>query len=239
MLSVLSAEGGPAGAGQDVGNAEDERLWTVFQGLVDAHGRTRAARVLGVNYRTVVANLEAGRLSRRMRSALQAYQESEAGQPEETGERAAGLEEAREKPDSELVSAGEENTEGEWRSSERAHGLPDTSVVTLEPQPDEEHAFGPAAELVAEWRRLRTGGTSIGSGVEQARAEERRWELEILLIEEHGLTLPPDREPLQGSERDDHLRWRREALAHARRQRLTAERWATVRKVLTLGLWQG
>jgi hypothetical protein len=75
--------------------------------------------------------------------------------------------------------------------------------------------------------------------VDQACAEERRWELEVRLIEEYGLTLPADGEPLQGSERDNHLRWRREALAHARRQRLTAERWATVRKVLTLGLWQG
>ena len=57
---------------EDGGSTGDERLWTVFQGLVNDHGRTRAARVLGVNYRTVVANLEAGRLSRRMRSALQA-----------------------------------------------------------------------------------------------------------------------------------------------------------------------
>jgi hypothetical protein len=148
----------PAGAGQDGGSTEDERLWTVFQGLVDDHGRTRAARVLGVNYRTVVANLEAGRLSRRMRSALQAYQESEAEQPEETGRRVAGPEEAREKPDPGPRPGVEVSVEGEWRSPGGAYGLPDASVVTLEPQPDEEHAFGPAAGLVAEWRELRTGG---------------------------------------------------------------------------------
>ena len=129
----------------------------------------------------------------------------------------AGPEEALERPESVPAPAVEETVGGECPPQGRAHGLPDAGVVTPEPQPDEEHAFGSAAELVAEWRRLRTGGTSIGSGVEQARAEERRWELEILLIEEHGLTLPPDREPLQGSKRDDHLRWRREALAHARR----------------------
>ena len=57
----------------------------MLQELLDDHGRTGAARVLGVDYRTVVANLEADRLSRRMRSAVQAYQESKAGQPEETG----------------------------------------------------------------------------------------------------------------------------------------------------------
>ena len=114
----------------------------------------------------------------------------------------------------EQESAPELAIEGEWHRPRTAHGLPDAGVVTLEPQPDEEHAFGPAAGLVAEWRELRTGGTSRGSGVEQARAEERRWELEVRLIEEYGLMLPPDREPLQGSKRDDHLRWRREALAH-------------------------
>ena len=37
----------------------------------------------------------------------------------------------------------------EWRPPGRAHGLPDACVVTLEPQPDEEHTFGPAAGLVA------------------------------------------------------------------------------------------
>lgn len=44
-----------------------------------------------------------------------------------------------------------------WRPPRREHGLPDAGVVTLEEQPDEEHAFGPATQLVAEWRRLRTG----------------------------------------------------------------------------------
>ncbi len=182
---------------------------------------------------TVSPNLEAGRLSRRMRSALQAYQ-----QPEETGERVAGPEEAREKRESIPGSADEESNEGEWRPSERVHGLPDTSVVTLEPQPDEEHAFGQAAELVAEWRGLRTGRAERGSRVDRVRAEERRWELEILLIEEHGLTLPPERELLGGPRQGERLRWRREALARARRQRLIAERWEKLRMVLTLGLWR-
>ena len=73
---MTGAEKGPEGTGQDGANIEDECLWTVFQRLVDVHGRTRAARLLGVNYRTVVANLDAGRLSRRMRSAVLEHQES-------------------------------------------------------------------------------------------------------------------------------------------------------------------
>ena len=234
----MGAEGGPEGAGQDGGSTENERLWTVFQGLVDGHGRTRAARVLGVNYRTVVANLKAGRLSRRMRSAVQAYQESGAEQLEETGRRVAGLEEAKEKPESVPGSAVEESGGDGLTPPQHAHELPGAGVVALESQPDEKHVFGPAAELVAEWRELRTGGTGRGSRVDRVRAEERRWELEILLIEEHGLTLPPERELLGGPRRGERLRWRREALARARRQRVTAERWEKLRMVLTLGLWR-
>ena len=66
-------------------------------------------------------------------------------------------------------------------------------MVTLEVKADEENAFGPAAELVAEWRELRTGGTEQGSSVDQAGAEERRWDLEVVLIEKYRLTLPPER----------------------------------------------
>ena len=60
-----------------------------------------------------------------------------------------------------------ESTVGDRDSSsskppKRAYGLPDASVVTLQPQPDEAHAFGPAAELVAEWRLFRTGDTDAG-----------------------------------------------------------------------------
>ena len=36
-----------------------------------------------------------------------------------------------------------------WRPPRRRPGMPESGVVTLEEQPDEEHAFGPAAPLVA------------------------------------------------------------------------------------------
>ena len=62
-------------------------------------------------------------------------------------------------------------------------------VVTLEVGPDE--AYGSAAPLVAEWRRLYGGGVDEGDRLERAMAEERMRELEIELIETHALTLPP------------------------------------------------
>ena len=70
-----------------------------------------------------------------------------------------------------------------WRPPRRGHGLPDAGVATLEEQPDETHAFGPAAALVAEWRQLRTGGDATGSRVDRARAGVRRWELETELLQ--------------------------------------------------------
>lgn len=60
--------------------------------------------------------------------------------------------------------------------------------------------------------------------------------MEIAMLGDFGLTLPPETEPLDASRREDHLRWRKEALsaALAKARRL---RW--LRRVLTLGLRWG
>ena len=102
---------------------------------------------------------------------------------------------------------------------------------------DEAHAFSPAAELVAEWQRFRFGVAETRGRVEPAMAKERRWELEIAMISEFGLTLPPETEPLEESRRDDQLQRRQSALAKAHRERVRAERLRVVRRVLTLGMW--
>ena len=126
----------------------------------------------------------------------------------------------------------------QWRPPRRGHGLPDAGVITLEEQPDEEHAFGPTASLVAEWRSLRTGGEASGSRIDRARASVRRWELEVAMLGDFCLTLPPAMEPLDASRREDHLRWRREALAAARRELAKAKRLHWLRRVLTLWIWR-
>jgi len=124
-----------------------------------------------------------------------------------------------------------------WTTPKRAFGMPWPGVVTLEVQDDEADAFGPAAKLVDEWRGLRNGGTQAGSGVARARAQERRWELEVVMIGDFGLTLPPEKEPLDDERQHDHLRWRTKALARTRRIRARRERRRTLRRFLTLGLW--
>ena len=60
------------------------------------------------------------------------------------------------------------------------------------------------------------------------------WELEVALIGDYKLTLPPETEPLDDSGREDHLAWRRRTLSRVRRGRVMAE-W---RRILTLGLWR-
>ena len=87
---------------------------------------------------------------------------------------------------------------------------------------------------VAGWRFLRTLSAEGQSRVEHARAKEGRWELEVAMIGDFGLTLLPETEPLSKVSRDDHLGWRSETLKQARRERLRTER---LRRVPTLGLW--
>ena len=75
---------------------------------------------------------------------------------------------------------------------------------------------------------------------ERRRAGARRGAalgLEVALIGEHGLALPPETEPLRPSHRDDQLRWRRVTLGRSRAARVRAERLRLLRRVLTLGLW--
>ena len=164
--------------------------------------------------------------------------ETQAGQLEESRRRVSQLvREAQQRGESgPVVEPGEPTV---WRPPRRGHGLPDDGVITLEEQPDEEHAFGPAAGLVAEWRALRTGADALGSRVDRARAAARRWELEIAMLRDFRLTLPPETEPLDESRRADHLRWRQNALAEARVKLAGARRVRLLRRILTLGLWWG
>ena len=113
-------------------------------------------------------------------------------------------------PGGAAVVDGEQGQSGDWRPPRRGTSLPDAGVVTLEEQPDEEHAFGPAAALVAEWRAIRgmMGGGAPGSQVDRAVAAVRRWELEAEMLRDFRVTLPPETAPLDEPRRRDHVRWR-------------------------------
>ena len=112
-------------------------------------------------------------------------------------------------------------------------------VVTVEPMPEEEFDYGEAAPLVFEWRRARAAFLSHGSSrVERARGGVRMCELELLIIGDLELTMPPSTYPWDESRRHDELYWVKASLAHARWELVQALFWRWVRLVLTLGLWR-
>ena len=108
-------------------------------------------------------------------------------------------------------------------------------LVTKEPAPDDEEVYGAAWPLIKEWRRLWKTHTGVGKGLAWLETEERVRELEVAMLEEHGLTLPPEKQPLHGLWRSAQLNWLKETLHEVRR----AVAWRhLLRKVLTCGLWR-
>ncbi len=97
-------------------------------------------------------------------------------------------------------------------------------LATLEPAEDDEQVFGDAWPLVQEWRELRNTHPDRGRGLAWLREEERLMSVELALLEEHGLTLPPQTYPLRGLDRGEQVNWRRRALEDARRARKRRER---------------
>ena len=163
-------------------------------------------------------------------------------QLEQMAGRVAELEAARRDAGDGVAVGVEENGGGpgaqDWRPPRRQPGMPDAGIVTLEQQPDEAHAFGPAAPLVAQWRELVNSGGQTFSRVDRAQATVRRWQLEAEMLGEFHLTLPPETFPLDEASRADQVRWRNDALAEARRELGRARRARWLRRVATLGLWR-
>ena len=75
-------------------------------------------------------------------------------------------------------------------------------------------------------------GASIGYA-----PQERLLEVELALLEEHGMTLPPEKQPLRGLDRSGQISWRRTALSDTRRARARRELLRRIGRALTLGLW--
>ena len=111
------------------------------------------------------------------------------------------------------------------------------TVVTEEAGPGDEDAYGAAWPLVEEWRALHGRHPPEGRGVDWLRDEERLRELEIALIAEHELALPPERYRWDGFTRRSQLRWRERTLRRVRGERRRAQWGRWLRRLLTLGIW--
>ena len=112
-----------------------------------------------------------------------------------------------------------------------------TELVTLEPAGDDEDVFGDAWPLVQEWRGLKETHPNEGRGLTWLLTEERFLSVELALLEEHGMTLPPARFPLRGFDRGGQTGWRRKALDDTRRALRRRMLLAWARRVLSLGRW--
>ncbi len=264
----------------------DAQLLALLDDLVLAEGRLKAAQALGVNDRTLVNVVESGRLSPRMRDALErrrlADREAKTAQQwdelralaqriERAEQRQTALAQARRGDDAaadELRAAvrqadaaaqalqglqaltrrvarlergqGARTAAGsEATAPEPPWAVDDPSrrgVVTDDPRPGEEASYDRGMPAVVEWRRLNQQREK-GTKLEQVKTRKRIMELEIAMIGEYELTLPPDTYAIHPSEREGYLRWRRRALADLETERARRELLRWVRRILTFGLW--
>ena len=121
------------------------------------------------------------------------------------------------------------------RKSKPWRKFPD--LLTLEPVEEDEEVFGDAWPLVVEWRELKAVHPNQGGGYEWLCNEERLLAMELKLLEEHGMTLPPEKQPLRDFARDGQTNWRRKALSDTRRALRQRESLRKVLRVCTFGRW--
>ena len=92
-------------------------------------------------------------------------------------------------------------------------------LVTRELAEDDEEIFGEAWPLIVEWRELKDTHPIDGKGLAWLMELERLLTVELELLEEHGMTLPPEKQPLRGLDRSGQITWRRSALSDTRIER--------------------
>ena len=132
-------------------------------------------------------------------------------------------------------------TDRTWpRGPQRNESFRDTdpTLVTIEQQAGDEAVFGDAWPSVKEWRRLRDRHPFKGSGVDWLEREIKLRELEIVLIEEHELTLPPETYPWDSLGRKTQVEWRIRTLARLGKERFRAGIKRRIRRILTLNRWR-
>ena len=249
-------------------NLVELRSLALLDDLVEVRGRKGAAEALGVNRRTLAANVDGGKLTAQMRLALdRVLLLGDVAVAAREEERFAGLERRLEALEETVSGVGEmssrldevdravgkavqrlsgvEERLGEMESSRstgeagqtekpvrRSHERPYPDVVTPNPLPDDAAVYGEAAEMVDEWRSLRASHPATAG--RPVRVEQRMLELEIKLIDDFKLTLPPETFPWDGLSRADQVHWRGRALRVVRRRRVWQDIRGFVRRVVTL-----
>lgn len=245
----------------DVGQDQDP-LIEFLRRMNKEQGNKQTAKRLGVDRKTVWRALDAGRLTPWLRNALEREQkaaEREAAGSDQLDLRVEGLEQRLQDMERRLaggLSSVREELAGlrdevktlAWTRPQTGGAGPDTAstprsphrtypqVITMDEFADDAEVFGEAMPLVAEWREQRARFKAHWPSVEGLDAEVRMLELELELIEERRLTLPPGRLPWEWDQRRREARRRARRLGTAR-SNLRRARWRRrVVWVATLGL---
>ncbi len=114
---------------------------------------------------------------------------------------------------------------------------PYPQLVTVAPEEGEELIYGEAMPAITEWREAREVLEEARRRLDKLGAQKRMVELEVRLVGDHELTLPPAVYPWDRADRRDEVWRRKQSLADLRVERNRAVLWRWVRRVLTLGLW--
>ena len=238
--------GGAAGDSLDPASADDPLVRFLHE-LCQQHNRNQTAKRLGVDRKTLYRALLNGRLTPRLRDALErervaAEREAAGTEQQELALRVEVLErrlqDVEQQQTGGLGSLHEElaglraqvRTLGWTRAGGAASGdAADAAehgagshriypdVVSLEALPDDEQVLRDAFVLVVEWRERRRAFEAHWPQVEGLEAEVRMLELETALIDEHRLTLPPAQVPWEWWRREREVARRQERLGAARR----------------------
>ena len=136
-------------------------------------------------------------------------------------------------------STGADSEPGPKRRYVRPRTYP--QLVTLEAEPDEDLVYGDATPVIVEWRRVRAEflkTLKTGATLDRTEVQEPMLEMEIALVGEHELTLPPASFPWDEFDRRDKVWELTQDLKRVRaeRNRALLRRW--LRRVLTFGLWR-
>ena len=108
-------------------------------------------------------------------------------------------------------------------------------VVTADAEPGEDMVYGDAATaVIVRWREARDAFGKATDALDVLNARQRRVELEVELIQEHELTLPPATRPWDWGDRRQEVRRRNELLE----QTIVDRKMLKLRRFLTLGLWR-
>lgn len=241
----------------------DDNLLVFLWQLVDEHGKVGAAALLRLNFRTLDSALRTERVSPHVRAAAQRYlgdpadpdAESQRQPAVQREQRTLALEQRVDDLSSEVDALRAVIGELEARFAEGTDSgpLPEhIGRLTAEPAPPLARAYptvipGEALPgevwpdvvqgVVDEWREAQADRATARHTLAWLRASRRLIELELRLIDEHQLTLPPADYPWSNARRRRELRTRQAALNHIRRQLFWTKPLHWLMRALTLGRW--